>query len=85
MDDSKIMKTRPAASGLMLSEAMDRVVEFNSRSELVSYLQEHYYFWSPTDENITIKPYGFDKRNGWNTHLICVDGKAALFSDGAFK
>lgn len=78
------MKTRPAA-GTLFSEAMEHVVEFTSRSDLVTYLQEHYSFWNPTNENVTIRPYGFDSRNGWNTHLICVDGMAALFSDGNFK
>lgn len=29
-----------------------------------------------------IEPYGFDERIGWDTHLITVAGKAALFSDG---
>jgi hypothetical protein len=78
------MKTRPAA-GILFSEAMEQVCEFTSRADLILYLQKHYYFWGPTDENVFIEPYGFDKRNGWNTYLICVGGKAVLFSDGDFN
>ena len=76
------MKIRPAASSLPIYEAMARVVEVHGRADLLAYLREHFDFWSPTDENVTIKPHGFDERIGWDTHLICVDGKAALFSDG---
>lgn len=79
------MKVRPAASSLPIDEAMSHVVEVKDRAALLAYLREHYYFWTPIDENVTIEPYGFDDRIGWDTHLICVDGKAALFSDGKFK
>lgn len=34
------------------------------------------------EQNVTVRPYGRDERIGWDTHLICIDGKAALFSDG---
>jgi hypothetical protein len=78
------MKTRSAA-GILFSEAMDQVVELNTRADLAIYLQKNYSFWNPTNENVVIKPYGFDKRNNWSTYLICVDGKAALFSDGDFN
>jgi hypothetical protein len=65
-----------------LGEAMERVAEVPDRVALIAYLQKYYDFWRPTDANVTIRPYGYDERNGWDTHLICVDGKAALFSDG---
>lgn len=55
-----------------------------NREELLAYLQQHFASWSPTDGNVTIEPYGRDERIGWDTHLVCVDGKAALFSDGDF-
>jgi len=65
-----------------LAEAMERVAEVRDRAELIAYLQKHYDFWQPTEANVTIEAYGRDERNGWDTHLICIDGKAALFSDG---
>lgn len=79
------MKVRPAASSLPLDEAMDQVIEIRDKAALLEFLQEQYDFWKPTEQNVTVQPYGHDDRIGWDTHLICVDGKAALFSDGWFS
>jgi hypothetical protein len=76
------MKCRPASSFMAIDAAMEHVFEVNSRAELLAYLKGHYDFWCPTDENVTIKFYCRDERIGWDTHLVCVDGKAALFTDG---
>lgn len=78
------IRVRPAASGLLLAEALERTVVIETRAALIAYLQEHYDFWSPTEENVTVEKYGegIDERCGWETHLVCVDGKAALFADG---
>lgn len=76
------MKIRPAASSALLEDVMKMVVEVPDWNALLIYLQKHYDFWNPTKENITIKPYCYDKRTGWDTYLICVNGNAALFSDG---
>lgn len=78
------MKVRPAASMLPLDEAMEQVVDIPDKDSLLAFLKEQYAFWSPTEENVTVQPYGRDERIGWDTHLICVAGKAALFSDGWF-
>lgn len=69
---------------MTLGEAMEHMAEFHTRAELLAFLRERFDFWSPTDANVTIEKYGkgIDERCGWDTHLICVDGKAALFSDG---
>lgn len=79
---SRPMKIRPAMSGLTIDEAMSRVVEVTSRRGLIEYLMKNFDFWNPTDANVTVTPYGRDHRNGWDTHLICIAGLAALFSDG---
>lgn len=79
------MKIRPAQSGLELEEAMSRVVEVADEATLLRYLEKHYGFWKPTRENVTIVPYERDERIGWDTHLVCVDGKAALFTDGPLE
>lgn len=77
------MKIRPARGmGTTLDESMQEMSEVNTHAELLVYLQTHYDFWEPTEQNVTIKPYGYDTRNAWHTHIICVDGNAALFSDG---
>lgn len=76
------MKVRPAGSFQSFDEAMQAAVDIADWPALIAYLQDRYDFWKPTDDMVTIEPYGRDARNGWNTHLICVRGNAALFSDG---
>ena len=75
------MKIRPA-SAPSLAHAMAKVAEIHSRPQLIAYLQEHFDFWEVTEENVTIEKYGYDTRIGWDTYLISIDGKAALFADG---
>lgn len=66
-----------------LEESMDQVKEIANWGELMAYLQDRFDYWKPTKDNVTVEFYSHDKRINWNTHLICIDGKAALFSDGA--
>ncbi len=79
------MKIRHASSFLGLDEAMNHVREVADFPELLGFLAQHYWFWKPTIDNVTIRPYGRDERIGWDTHLVCIDGKAALFSDGPME
>lgn len=79
------MQVRPAASNALLSETMAKVVEIPDWQALLDYLQEHYSFWNPTKDNVAITPYGYDDRIEWNTYIITIDGKAALFSNGPLK
>jgi hypothetical protein len=76
------MKIRPAISGLTLDESMARVADIADEAQLMRYLEEHYGFWHPTTENVAIEFYGHDDRIGWNTYLVTIDGKAAVYSDG---
>lgn len=77
------MKVRPARGmGTTLDESLEQAFDVPDMAALLEYLKREYYFWEPTAENVSIAPYGFDARCGWDTHLICIDGKAALFSDG---
>lgn len=69
-------------SALTLEESMAKVATIASREGLLTYLRLHYAFWKPTNDNVTVEAYGRDDRNGWDTHLVCVAGKAALFADG---
>lgn len=80
------MKIRPASSFLLYTEAMEHVQEVASWSELMALLRQCFPFWNPTDETVTITPHGgLDERNGWDTHVICVRGNAALFCDGKME
>ena len=79
------MKIRPATPFMSLGQSMKHVREIGSRAELIAFLDEEWLRGGPvTDENVTCIKWGdgIDERIGWDTHLICVDGKAALFSDG---
>lgn len=78
------MKIRPAASSALLSEMMEKVVEISDFDTLIVFLQKNYSFLNPTKNNVTIKPYVYDRRIGWDTHIICVSDKATFFSDGSF-
>jgi hypothetical protein len=81
------VKARPAGGSLTLDEAMDRELEFHDKDALLAYLAERFDFWHPTEQNVTIEPYtaDIDERCGWRTHLLCIDGKAALFTDGPLE
>jgi hypothetical protein len=36
--------------------------------------------------SVTVEPYGgIDKRIGWDTHLVCIDGDAVGFTDGPVR
>lgn len=63
-------------------ESLDQCVELADGAALMEHLRKHYYFWSPTPQNVTIEPYCFDERIGWDTYLVCIGGKAAMFTDG---
>lgn len=76
------MKVRPAGGMMTLDESMEDCVELADGAALMAHLLKHYDYWRPTEANVTIEPYGFDERIGWDTHLVCIAGKAALFTDG---
>lgn len=76
------MKARHTGSGHTLDEAMEHVFELKDWPALVAYLQKVFYFWHPTEQNVTSQFYATDERIGWRTHLVCIDGKAALYTDG---
>lgn len=78
-------KVRPAMGlGMTLDEALKREAEVEDWSALMRLLRERYDFWPATDENVSCEKYGqgIDERCGWDTHLVCISGKAVLFADG---
>ena len=75
------MKVRPASSFMSFDESMEHVKEFQSRAELIEFLKAEWLAWK-ADSVVAIEPWGYDERIGWRTHLLTIDGKAALFTDG---
>lgn len=78
------MKYRPHRG--MLAESMAETREFPSRAALVEHIrQELADFSVPVlDEHLHIKPYGYDERIDWDTHIVTLDGYGVLgFTDSA--
>lgn len=73
------MKFRPQRGGL--DAAMKEVVDVEGLTGLAAHLKTLGWKF----ENVTVEPYGFDKRIGWDTHLVCVDGKPVGYTDGPAK
>lgn len=76
-----MIKVRPAGSMMLLDESMERVIELADRPALIEYLQHEYDFLQPTEENVSCKFHGYDKRINWETYLITIDGDAVLFAN----
>jgi len=71
-----------------LSESMETVKEFHSRSDFVKYLQNDFdkeFGVGEVDLNeVKIKKYsdGIDERIGWDTHIVSLDDYGILgFTD----
>lgn len=83
------MKYRPHRG--MLADAMAEVAELApDRDVLVAHMRAEVSNWYPQDEmptreNVEVKPYGFDQRIGWDTHIVTVKGNAWGFTDGPLK
>ena len=80
------MKVRPSSSFMTIDESMKHELEIPDWDALVAFLQKEWVAWKP-DSVVTVEKYGtgIDKRIGWDTHLVCVDGRAALLSDGPME
>jgi hypothetical protein len=70
-----------------LADAMDEVVELPSFAALVAHLNHlHREEYGP--DRVKVEPYGidgkpsFDRRVGWHTYIVTVDGMAAGFTNG---
>jgi hypothetical protein len=68
-----------------LAASMATVVALDgTRADLARHLRRILDpFFCFTDDDITVKPYAFDLRVGWDTHIVTVRGYGvAGFSDG---
>ncbi|MEN5103800.1 hypothetical protein [Brucella anthropi] len=64
-----------------LADSMKTVKEVQNRDDLIALITDEVDL-KPTD-HIHIKPYGYDKRIGWDTYMVKVDGFGPVgFLDG---
>ena len=66
----------------LLEDALGQARELQTWAELMVYLRGTYDFWQPTEDNVRLERYGWDRRIGWDTWLLTIDGNAAMFTDG---
>lgn len=73
-----MFKYRPQRGGL--EESMKETVELADFAALRAHLAES---WPEAVlGTVEVKPYEYDARIGWNTHLVCVNGDAMGYTDG---
>ena len=73
------MKFRPQRGGL--DEAMREVFEFSTLDELEAHLRDA-LGWKFDLVGIEKYGSGIDKRIGWDTHIVTVNGRAVGYTDG---
>lgn len=69
----------------LLADSMATVVDVTSFPELVIIVGDYCrdFGWGDADEeSVSVEPYAFDDRIGWDTHIVCLNGKAVGFTDG---
>lgn len=73
-----MIKYRQHSGGL--KESMQEIVEIKTKGDLVRILLENYapYITNITLDNVHIKPYGYDERIDWDTHVVTIDGVGAV-------
>ncbi|MEN3145698.1 hypothetical protein ABCW43_00125 [Neorhizobium sp. IRAMC:178] len=65
-----------------LSQSMETVVSFENKTDLIHVINSRYPELSPVAlDDVEARPYGFDGRLGWNTHIVIVRGQAVGFTD----
>lgn len=81
-----MIKYRPHRGGL--SESMEEVVEIATKDNLVKILLKNYapHITNITLDNVYIRPYGYDDRIDWDTHIVTIDGLGAVgFTNAMIK
>jgi len=64
---------------------METVAEIKPTTEAIAeYLRAQWdgLGYTVHADNITIKPYCFDNRIQWNTHVVILNSSAVAFTDG---
>ena len=59
------------------------MVEFKDRSELLDIIENSFTFGLPKNlSDFEVKPYIFDERINWDTHIVTLEGYGVLgFTD----
>lgn len=69
----------------LLKDSMDTVRQVASFDDLILDLQKKLRFFDRdiSKDQVTIKPYCYDNRIGWDTHIVIVEGYGVCgFTDG---
>jgi hypothetical protein len=76
------MKFREHRGGL--DESLATTVELEpTKDALNAQLQQRYgEWWKFNEDDVSVKPYSFDVRIGWDTHIVCIKGAAVGYTDG---
>jgi hypothetical protein len=77
------MKIRIHTGGL--AESIRTVATIEPTKEAIAqYLRDRWggLGYDIYSENIRVEPYGFDKRIGWDTYIVLLDGHASAFTNG---
>ncbi len=68
-----------------LTDSMETVVDVADRKALTTLLRSRLEFYGFTfsDEDLMVKPYRFDNRVNWNTHIVTIEDYGVVgFTDG---
>lgn len=79
MKRNLVMKYRPQRGSL--KESMESVVEFSgSKVDLLKILRRE--FKDIISDDVTVKPYIYDDRIGWDTYIVLIKNNAIGFTNG---
>ena len=65
-----------------LDESMETVQEVYSMAGLVRAIRRASGFATFEDSDVEVKPQGYDKRIGWDTHMVTIKGNAIGYTSG---
>jgi len=68
-----------------LTESMGTVQEFDTKNDLIYYLRGSLKKFGVefSNESVQIKPYIYDERINWNTHIVIIGGYGITgYTDG---
>ena len=80
------MKYRPHRR--LLCESLKDCVNVEDMAALIKHLKASWPSYMKTfeDGDVSVKKYGgFDKRIGWDTHIVCINGNDIGFTNGEIK
>lgn len=62
---------------------MDTARDVADKREFLAYIRALHSYESVSEHEISVLPYGgVDSRIGWNTYMVCINGRPFGFCDG---